>query len=62
MSSQPLGLNRPETSSTAAAPWANAKGLVYLKLMEKHQNTDPFKFIIYSGKITEQTPQITSAK
>ena len=24
----------------------NAKRLVYLKLMEKHQNTDPFKFII----------------
>jgi len=26
--------------------------------MEKHQNTDPFKFIIYSGKIREQTPQM----
>jgi hypothetical protein len=30
--------------------------------MEKNQNTDPFKFIIYSGKISEQTPQINSAK
>ncbi len=30
---------------------ANAKRLVYLKLMEKNQNTDPFKFILYSGKI-----------
>jgi glyoxylase-like metal-dependent hydrolase (beta-lactamase superfamily II) len=39
---------------------ANAKGLVYLKLMEKHQNTDPFKFIIYSGKINEQTPQMAT--
>ena len=39
---------------------ANAKRLVYLKLMEKHQNTDPFKFIIYSGKIGEQTPQMVS--
>ena len=39
---------------------ANAKRFVYLKLMEKHQNTDPFKFIIYSGKIGEQTPQIAS--
>jgi glyoxylase-like metal-dependent hydrolase (beta-lactamase superfamily II) len=38
---------------------ANARRLVYLKLMEKHQNTDPFKFIIYSGKIGEQTPQMT---
>jgi glyoxylase-like metal-dependent hydrolase (beta-lactamase superfamily II) len=35
-----------------------AKRLVYLKLMEKSQNTDPFKFIIYSAKIGEQTPQI----
>jgi hypothetical protein len=34
-----------------------AKRFVYLKLMEKNQNTDPFKFIIYSGKIGEQTPQ-----
>jgi glyoxylase-like metal-dependent hydrolase (beta-lactamase superfamily II) len=41
---------------------ANAKRLVYLKLMEKHQNTDPFKFIIYSGKIGEQTPQMTATR
>src|SRR5271170_191087 len=41
---------------------ASAKRLVYLKLIEKHQNTDPFKFIIYSGKIGEQTPQMTAPK
>ena len=41
---------------------AKAKRLVYLKLMEKNQNTDPFKFIIYSGKIGEQTPQMAIAK
>jgi glyoxylase-like metal-dependent hydrolase (beta-lactamase superfamily II) len=41
---------------------ARAKRLVYLKLMEKNQNTDPFKFIIYSAKIGEQTPQINSGK
>src|SRR5215470_875464 len=41
---------------------AHAKRLVYLKLMEKNQNTDPFKFIIYSAKIAEQTPQINPAK
>jgi glyoxylase-like metal-dependent hydrolase (beta-lactamase superfamily II) len=41
---------------------ANAKRLVYLKLMEENQNTDPFKFIIYSGKIGEQTPQMTTTK
>jgi len=29
---------------------ASARRLVYLKLMEKHQNTDPFKFIIYSER------------
>jgi glyoxylase-like metal-dependent hydrolase (beta-lactamase superfamily II) len=41
---------------------AKAKRLVYLKLMEKNQNTDPFKFIIYSGKIGEETPQMVIAK
>src|SRR6266436_3295832 len=41
---------------------ANAKRLVYLKLMEKNQNTDTFKFIIYSGKVGEQTPQMASGK
>lgn len=39
---------------------AGAKRLVYLKLMEKYQNTDPFKFILYSGKIDEQTAQLPS--
>ncbi len=41
---------------------ANAKRLVYLKLMEKYQNTDPFKFIIYSSRINEHTPQMPSGK
>ncbi len=41
---------------------AKAKRLVYLKLMEKHQNTDPFKFIIYSGRIGEHTPQMPGGK
>jgi glyoxylase-like metal-dependent hydrolase (beta-lactamase superfamily II) len=41
---------------------ARARRLVYLKLMEKNQNTDPFKFIIYSAKIGEQTPQINPSK
>ncbi len=40
----------------------NAKRLVYLKLMEKYQNTDPFKFILYSSRIKEQTPQMASGK
>jgi glyoxylase-like metal-dependent hydrolase (beta-lactamase superfamily II) len=37
---------------------AAAKRLVYLKLMEKAQNSDPFKFIIYSSMIGEQIPQM----
>jgi glyoxylase-like metal-dependent hydrolase (beta-lactamase superfamily II) len=41
---------------------AKAKRLVYLKLMEKNQNTDPFKFILYSAKIGEQTPEISISK
>jgi alkyl sulfatase BDS1-like metallo-beta-lactamase superfamily hydrolase len=39
---------------------ANAKRLVYLKLMEKNQNTDPFKFILYSAKSGEQTLRMSS--
>jgi glyoxylase-like metal-dependent hydrolase (beta-lactamase superfamily II) len=45
-----------------SASVAFAKRLVYLKLMEKHQNTDPFKFIIYSRQIGEQTPAMSSPK
>jgi glyoxylase-like metal-dependent hydrolase (beta-lactamase superfamily II) len=45
-----------------SASVTNARRLVYLKLMEKHQNTDPFKFIIYSTKAGEQTPQIAAPK
>src|SRR5271156_1300670 len=39
---------------------AKAERLVYLKLMEKYQNTDPFKYILYSAKIGEQTPAMVS--
>jgi hypothetical protein len=34
---------------------AGLKRLISLKLMEKYQNTDPFKYILYSAKIGEQT-------
>ncbi len=37
-----------------------AKRFAYLKLMEKNQNTDPFKFIIYSARAGKQTPQINA--
>jgi glyoxylase-like metal-dependent hydrolase (beta-lactamase superfamily II) len=41
---------------------AKAKRLVYLKLMERNQNTDPFKFILYSAKSGEPTAQMSSDK
>lgn len=41
---------------------AKAERRVYLKLMEKYQNTDPFKYILYSAKIGEQTPAIAANK
>jgi hypothetical protein len=36
--------------------------LTYLKLMEKYQEFNPFKFIIYSGQIGAQVPQMDSKK
>jgi alkyl sulfatase BDS1-like metallo-beta-lactamase superfamily hydrolase len=41
---------------------ARVERLVYLKLMEKYQNSDPFKFIIYASKAGEQVPQMTAVK
>ena len=41
---------------------AKAQRFVYLKLMEKYQNTDPFKYILYSAKIGEQTPAMEAGK
>jgi glyoxylase-like metal-dependent hydrolase (beta-lactamase superfamily II) len=49
-----------ETKFPSSASLKRAKRFAYLKLMEKNQNTDPFKFIIYSGKIGAQTPQINA--
>src|SRR5580700_6857390 len=41
---------------------AKVERFVYLKLMEKYQNTDPFKYILYSAKIGEQTPAMAVSK
>jgi len=55
-----------ELIETAEPEFPNSEALertkrfTYLKLMEKNQNTDPFKFIIYSTKAGEQTPQINA--
>jgi len=38
-----------------------ARRLVYLKLMEKYQEFNPFKFILYAGQIEQSTAQIQSA-
>ena len=41
---------------------ARVERVVYLKLMEEYQNSDPFKFIIYAAKAGEQIPQMTVGK
>jgi glyoxylase-like metal-dependent hydrolase (beta-lactamase superfamily II) len=51
-------LETAEPKFTNSEALKRAKRFAYLKLMEKNQNTDPFKFIIYSSKAGEQTPQI----
>ena len=49
-----------ETKFPGSDSLKRAKRFAYRKLMEKNQNTDPFKFIIYSARIREQTPQINA--
>jgi glyoxylase-like metal-dependent hydrolase (beta-lactamase superfamily II) len=36
----------------------NIERLIYLKLMEQNQNSDPFKFLLFSAKARQQTPQM----
>jgi glyoxylase-like metal-dependent hydrolase (beta-lactamase superfamily II) len=36
--------------------------LIYLKLMEQNQNSDPFKFLLYSARAKQQTPQMDRGK
>jgi Alkyl sulfatase dimerisation len=55
-------IDSAEAKFPASDSRKRTKRFVYLKLMEKHQNTDPFKFIIYSGRIGEQTPQINAER
>jgi len=43
-------------------PVAKVARLIYLKLMEQYQNTDPFKFLLYSAKAKEQIPQMPTGK
>src|SRR5262245_34836648 len=39
-------------------PVRKIERLIYLKLMEQHQNSDPFKFLLYSARAREQTRQL----
>jgi glyoxylase-like metal-dependent hydrolase (beta-lactamase superfamily II) len=41
-------------------PLSDVRRLTYLKLMEKYQEFNPFKFIIYAGQIDAQVPQMKS--
>ena len=41
---------------------AKTERLIYLKLMEQYQNTDPFKFLLYSAKAREQTAPMAPGK
>jgi hypothetical protein len=36
----------------------NIERLTYLKLIEQNQNSDPFKFLLFSAKARQQTPQM----
>ena len=51
-------LESAQVKFPASDPVKRAKRFADLKLMEKNQNTDPFKFIIYSTRAGEQTAQM----
>lgn len=46
----------------ASDPLRAAQRLVYLKLMEKYQEFNPFKFILYAGQIDQATAQMGGAR
>jgi hypothetical protein len=33
---------------------------IYLKLMQQSQNSDPFKFLLFSARARRQTPQMNN--
>jgi hypothetical protein len=45
---------------TESQSWRAVERVTYLKLMEKYQEFDPFKFIIYSSRIGHELPQMDS--
>jgi len=44
-----------------SAALAGTRGLAYLKLMEKYQEFNPFKVIIYGAQVDQAVPQVTEA-
>src|SRR5262249_7392756 len=42
----------------ASGAMKDVERLTYLKLMEKYQNFNPFKFILYSAQIGEPVPRV----
>lgn len=49
-----------ESRFPESQPFAEAQRNTYLKLMEKYQEFNPFKFIVYAGQIDQATPQINA--
>jgi len=51
-------LDSCQSRFTHSEDFSKVERLVYFKLMEKYQNNDPFKFIIYASKAGAQLPQM----
>ena len=51
--------------ASASTPTAQtecaSRALAYLKLMEKYQEFNPFKFFIYGAQADQSVPQVTEA-
>jgi glyoxylase-like metal-dependent hydrolase (beta-lactamase superfamily II) len=51
-------LRQAQARLPASGPLREAQRVVYLKLMEKYQEFNPFKFILYAGQIDQTTTQL----
>jgi hypothetical protein len=47
-----------QTRFPHSAPLEAARQAAYLKLMQKYQEFNPFKFIVYGGEINRPVPQV----
>jgi len=50
-----------QTRFPHSAPLEAARQAAYLKLMQKYQEFNPFKFIVYGGEINRPVPQINAS-